>query len=118
MIDSPIAVTMSICPDEALAQLESVYLAILESAEIYAIQGDRLTVSGPEGEIVFAANRQPLLGTYWKLISLGDAGRSAAAGGGQRVHGDVQPSAHAAHGHDGGHNRLQHLQCHLRRQSE
>ncbi len=73
MIDSPIAVTMSICPDEALAQLESAYLAILESAETYTIQGDRLTVSGPEGEIVFAANRQPLLGTYWKLISLGDA---------------------------------------------
>ena len=45
----------------------------MENADSYSIQGNRLTVTGPDGEIVFAADRQPLLGTYWKLISLGDA---------------------------------------------
>ena len=67
------AVTMAMCPDETLALLENTYLGLMEGAESYTILGNRLTVSGPDGEIVFAANRQPLLGTYWKLISLGDA---------------------------------------------
>jgi len=72
-IDSPMAMTMALCPDEALNQLEQSYLALLETAETYEIFGDQLVISSPNGDIQFAANRQPLVGTLWQLVSLGDA---------------------------------------------
>jgi heat shock protein HslJ len=72
-ISSPMAMTMAICPDETLAQFEQSYLGALETAETYEIFGDQLVISSPNGEIQFAANREPLEGTLWRLVSMGDA---------------------------------------------
>ena len=72
-VSSPMAMTMMACPDEALAGLEQTYLAALETAESYEIFGDQLVVHSQNGDIQYAADRQPLEGTLWRLISLGDA---------------------------------------------
>ncbi len=71
-ISSPMAMTMALCPDETLAQLEQDTLAILESAETYEIFGDQLVINSANGEVQFAANREPLVGTLWRLVSMGD----------------------------------------------
>jgi heat shock protein HslJ/chitodextrinase len=72
-ISGPMAMTRALCPDETMAQLEQSYLAALETAESYEILGDRLVVQTETGDIQYAANREPLEGTYWVLISRGDA---------------------------------------------
>ncbi len=72
-VNSPMAMTMMACPDEALSGLEQAYLAALETAESYEIFGDQLVVRTQNGDIQYAADRQPLEGTLWQLISLGDA---------------------------------------------
>lgn len=71
-LSSPMAVTMAMCPDEALTQLEQTYLASLETASGYAIFGDQLVVQTANGDVQFAANREPLEGTLWQLVSMGD----------------------------------------------
>ena len=71
-IGSPMAMTMAMCPDEDLANLEQGYLAALETAETYEIMGDQLVIHSDEGDVLFEADRDPLLGTLWSLISLGD----------------------------------------------
>ena len=73
-VSSPMAMTTAACPDEALAALEQAYLGLLEMAEFYEILGDQMLIRGEAGDIVYAANRQPLLGTLWVLTSVGDAG--------------------------------------------
>jgi heat shock protein HslJ len=70
-IEGPMAVTLSICPDEALADLEQSYLAALEAAEDYEILGDQLVMHTADGDIHYTADRQPLLGTLWVLTSVG-----------------------------------------------
>lgn len=72
-LNSPMAVTMAMCPDDALAQLEQTYLAAVETAESYEILGDQLLVHTANDDIQYTANREPLEGTYWVLISLGEA---------------------------------------------
>lgn len=72
-IDTPMAMTMALCPDEALTQLEQAYLAALETASGYEIFGDQMVMYTANGDIQFAANRQPLEGTLWQLTSFGDA---------------------------------------------
>ena len=71
-IVGPIATTMAICPDEALAQLESAYLTALEKSKGYEIAGDQMVMYTEDGDIQFAADRQPLEGTLWALVALGD----------------------------------------------
>ncbi len=71
-ISSPMAMTMAMCPDETLANLEQSYLAALETAESYEIQGEQMVIHTAGGDIIYAADREPLLGTYWSLVSLGD----------------------------------------------
>ena len=71
-INSPMAMTMAMCPDETLANLEQSYLTALETAESYEIQGEQMVIHTAGGDIIYAANREPLLGTYWLLVSLGD----------------------------------------------
>jgi heat shock protein HslJ len=71
-IAGPIAMTMAFCPNEALAQVEAAYLAALETAESYEILGDQMVLHTGEGEILYAANREPLEGTLWTLISIGE----------------------------------------------
>ncbi|HID51656.1 MAG TPA: META domain-containing protein, partial [Anaerolineae bacterium] len=70
-INSPMAMTQALCPDEALNQLEQSYVSTLQTAESYEIFGDQLLVQGPNGDIQYAANREPLEGTLWTLVSLG-----------------------------------------------
>jgi heat shock protein HslJ len=71
-IPGPIAMTMAFCPDEALAQLEATYVAALETAERFEIMGDQMVLHTSEGEILYVANREPLEGTLWTLISIGE----------------------------------------------
>ena len=72
-IPGPIAMTMAMCPDEALAQLEGSYLSALEKAESYEILGDQMVLHTQDGDIQYAADRHPLEGTLWALVSLGDS---------------------------------------------
>ena len=71
-VGSPMAMTLSICPDEALAALEQTYLGALESAATYEILGEQMILHSAAGNVLFAADREPLLGTMWSLVSLGD----------------------------------------------
>ena len=71
-IGSPLAMTMAICPDEELANLESAYLAAMETAETYEVLGDQLVIHTGNGQIIFDADREPLQGVVWALTSLGD----------------------------------------------
>ncbi len=71
-ISSPMAMTMAMCPDETLASLESSYMAALETAESYDILGDQMVIHTGSGDIIYTADREPLLGTLWSLISIGD----------------------------------------------
>jgi heat shock protein HslJ len=70
-ISGPMAVTKAMCPDETLANLESSYLAALETAKSYDVLGEQLVIHTAEGDIIYTADREPLLGTYWALISMG-----------------------------------------------
>ncbi len=95
-ISSPMAVTMAMCPDEALTQLEQTYLASLETASGYAIFGDQLVVQTANGDIQFAANRESLEGTLWELVSFGDANNPQAAVEGSICYSTIQPPTHLA----------------------
>ncbi|MFN2105389.1 MAG: META domain-containing protein, partial [Candidatus Promineifilaceae bacterium] len=66
------AMTLMACPDETLASLEESYLSMLGTAESYEILGDQMILHTAGGDIQFAADRQPLLGTLWSLVSQGD----------------------------------------------
>ena len=70
-VGSPMAMTMAICPDEELANLETAYIAALEAAETYEILGDQLVLHTGSGDVQYTADRQPLLGTLWALTSVG-----------------------------------------------
>jgi heat shock protein HslJ len=70
-ISSPMAMTMAMCPDEGLAELERTYLGALETAETYVILGNQLVIQGSDSEILYTADREPLVGTLWQLVSLG-----------------------------------------------
>jgi heat shock protein HslJ len=70
-IVGPIAMTMAFCPDEALNRVEQAYMGALEKAESYEILGDQMVLHTQDGEILYAANREPLEGTLWTLISIG-----------------------------------------------
>jgi heat shock protein HslJ len=70
-LDGPIATTLALCPDEDLAALEAAYLAALEMVEGYEILGNRMLLHTADGDIVYTADRQPLLGTLWVLTSVG-----------------------------------------------
>jgi heat shock protein HslJ len=71
-ISSPMAMTMMACPGEELAQLERTYLGMLETAESYEILGDQMILHSVNGDVQYAADRAPLLGTQWSLVSIGD----------------------------------------------
>jgi heat shock protein HslJ len=68
-ISPNIAMTLMACPDETLASLEESYLSMLGTAESYEILGDQMILHTAGGDIQFAADRQPLLGTLWSLVS-------------------------------------------------
>lgn len=69
-ISSPIATTMMACPDAIMAQATA-YLAALEQAATYRIEGDQLTLLDAGGAelAVFTAQSSELAGTAWDVIS-------------------------------------------------
>ncbi len=71
-INANMAMTMMACPDETVTQLEQTYLAMLGTAESYEILGDQMVLHTADGDIQYAADRAPLLGTRWSLVSQGD----------------------------------------------
>ncbi len=66
----PASTTRKFC-EEPLNELEQGYLATLQTGETFQILGDQLSISSSEGIIVYQADRQPLQGTLWELVSLG-----------------------------------------------
>jgi len=70
-VQGPFAMTRAYCADEALNEMEQAYGAALEKAERYEILGNQLVLHTEDGEILYAANREPLEGTLWTLISIG-----------------------------------------------
>jgi heat shock protein HslJ len=70
-INSPMAMTMALCPEEDQAAMESSYLAALETATEYEIRGDQLEIFSDGGSILYIADREPLVGPLWVLTSLG-----------------------------------------------
>ncbi len=76
----PLAGTLMAGPEEHM-QLESAYLRMLEAAETFAIEGDRLTLTTGEGEtLVFDAMPAPeLSGSSW-LVNGYNNGKQAVVG--------------------------------------
>jgi heat shock protein HslJ len=64
------AMTMMAC--ETGMETEQAYLQALQDSQSYQIFGDRLVLTNPSGNLTFTANRTPLTGALWRLVSLGD----------------------------------------------
>jgi heat shock protein HslJ len=62
--------TLMMCP-EGMDEEQS-YLQAIQSANNFEIFADRLVLRTDYGNLVFAANRTPLTGALWTLISIGD----------------------------------------------
>jgi heat shock protein HslJ len=66
----PVAATMMMCPDPAVMDQESAYLAALESAVTYRIEGKQLALLDAEREVVLTYTvGEPisLVGTMWQM---------------------------------------------------
>lgn len=78
--------TLMICENETLMRQESQYLLALKDAHTLARAGDTLTLTTPEGALVFKADLPaadvPLEGTRWQLslFTTGDTSSSPLAG--------------------------------------
>ena len=66
----PLGATQMMC-DEQVMQVESAFLAGLESAQSYETMLKQLTITTASGSLTFFADRAPLEGTLWTLTSLG-----------------------------------------------
>ncbi len=64
--------TLRACADPAVDELERLFNTSLASAESFDILGEQMILRSPDGDIWFVADREPLEGTLWTLISLGD----------------------------------------------
>jgi heat shock protein HslJ len=62
--------TQMMC-DEQVMEVESAFLAGLESAQSYQTILNQLTITTSSGEMIFFADRAPLEGILWTLTSLG-----------------------------------------------
>lgn len=69
---SQLVSTRRFCMEDGIMALERDYLAALQAVTAYSIANGQLTISYPEGQLVFAAVMN-LEGTQWSLVSLGDA---------------------------------------------
>lgn len=80
--------TMMYCSSPGVMDQESSYLALLARSKTLRVEGDRLTLSGEQGDPVLTfvktipPKQQPLAGTNWTLESFhtGDAVSSVLAG--------------------------------------
>jgi heat shock protein HslJ len=69
-VDVPV-VTLMACPTGM--EQEQAYLQALQASTSYEIFADKLVLTNPSGTLMFTANRTPLTGALWRLVSLGDA---------------------------------------------
>jgi heat shock protein HslJ len=82
-IDSPFTVTLAAC-EAAIMDQEQTYLAALDSAQSFAIDGTILTIVTEAGDLVFTSETVPLsaaqqlTGATWQLTAL--AGEALVAG--------------------------------------
>jgi heat shock protein HslJ len=79
---SPLASTLAFCPDP-INQFGQDYQATLQGAETFQILGDQLQINSADGVIVYQADRQPLQGTLWELVSIGTPNRQRKAANSQ-----------------------------------
>lgn len=64
--------TRMYCSDSQM-QNETTYLQLLGTAQSYEVLGQTLTITSEGGTLIYAANRAPLEGTYWRLTAMGPA---------------------------------------------
>jgi heat shock protein HslJ len=69
----PFAVTQAMC-DEAVMQVEQVFLAGLENAQSYQISLNQLIITTSSGSLLLYADRMPLEGPLWTLKNIGPVG--------------------------------------------
>ncbi len=62
--------TMMMCPDTQM-QAETTYLQLLGTSQSYEVLGQTLTITSPDGTLIYTANRAPLEDTYWRLTAMG-----------------------------------------------
>lgn len=65
-----ITTTRMNCPEDVM-QAETAYLEALQAAQSYQVLGQTLTITSEKGVLVYSANRAPLQGTHWQLVSMG-----------------------------------------------
>jgi heat shock protein HslJ len=70
------AVTMMYCATGM--ETEQAYLQALQASTSYEIFVNQLVLTSPTGNLMFTANRTPLGGALWQLVSLGDVGKPVA----------------------------------------
>jgi len=68
---SEFIVTLMAC-EEPVMQVESAFLAALQTSQSYQILGAKLVINTSDGTLTFVANRTPLTGALWELRALGD----------------------------------------------
>ena len=69
----PAAVTLMAC--ETGMETEQAYLQALQASVSYQIFVNQLVLTNPSGSLTFMANRTPLTGALWSLVSLGDVNK-------------------------------------------
>ncbi len=62
--------TFMLCPPHVM-EIENSYIQTLQTAERFLILADQLIIHSPVAVLTFAADRAPLEGTNWALISMG-----------------------------------------------
>ena len=80
-----VAVTGMACMEDGVMEAEAAYLAAFTRADRWALDGDTLTLTGPDAELEFTraapVEDAPLVGTTWQLTELiSDDGPDAAVG--------------------------------------
>ena len=69
----PAATTRMYC--ESAMDTEQAYLQALQASTSYEIFVNQLVLTNPSGSLTFTANRTPLTGALWSLVSLGDVNK-------------------------------------------
>ena len=93
------AMTLALCPDEELAELERSYLGALETAESYEILGDQMILHSARRRYSLccrprtAVGHLVVIGLHWRHPN--DPQPPAE---GSNFTASIQPPAHAAHG--------------------
>ena len=69
-----VAVTSMACMEDGVMEAEAAYLAAFSAVDRWDLDGDRLTLTGPEAQLEFTRAAPvadaPLLGTTWQLAEL------------------------------------------------